>query len=210
MDINSSLLKRYASCKDEEDIKKAEELWLGKLEREYAASRADAEGGNAKDAWRGGNMNRRAVMDSGDENSDGESQQKLENATSASGSDSEADKKDPYDISDNTDDEEEMAELRRKVLQSKPFVNPSRDLETTDAKAQLKRIAQPELPLTDLGPTADSDNGTDDDEDDAFDNIINATPVTDRSGIQAKQRLREQGKVSAVFSKAVLNAPRKQ
>jgi pre-rRNA-processing protein TSR3 len=49
-------------------------------------------------------------------------------------------------------------------------------------------------------------------EDDEFDNIMNAAPVTDRAGITAAQRKREMdknGKLSATFSRAVLQAPGK-
>ncbi|KAI9786529.1 MAG: ribosome biogenesis protein tsr3 [Peltula sp. TS41687] len=204
LDINSSLLKRYASCKNEEEIKTAEEVWLGKLEREYATSRAEGEGDDAKNAWRGGNMNRRPLVDSEDEGSSKEGEQKTEDVESTD-SDAEAEQKDPYDISDDTEDEKEMAELRRKVLLSKPFVDSSNESDILDRKAQVEKIARPEPPAVALEVEPDSDNG--EDEDDAlFDKIIDATPVTDRSGIQATQRSKAQDKVSATFSRTALNA----
>ena len=53
---------------------------------------------------------------------------------------------------------------------------------------------------------ADSDNG----DDDEFDNIINATPVTDRIGIQAKQKAKTaEPLASAVFTRTVVGAPKK-
>jgi pre-rRNA-processing protein TSR3 len=40
LDINRELLERYAECEDAEGVKKAEEEWMAKLEKEYADSRA--------------------------------------------------------------------------------------------------------------------------------------------------------------------------
>jgi pre-rRNA-processing protein TSR3 len=110
--------------------------------------------------------------------------------------------RDPFDISDDSDDEEEMAELRRRVLASKPFVNP-RD---TGQKGQPEKIARPVILKEESDIEADSDNG----DDDEFDNIINATPVTDRIGIQAKQKSKAtEPLASAVFSRTVVGAPKK-
>lgn len=199
LEINSQLLKRYAACTSEEEVKRAEEVWLEKIEREYTDSREGGDAANDGDDWKGGNMNRRPVVDSDDESEeDGEGNE--------DGKDDEEDggvsvEKDPLDISDDSDDEEEMAELRRKVLQSKPFTNPT----DTGQKPPPEKISRPEALSVDSDPEPDSDNG----EDDAFDDIINATPVTDRTGIQAKERLRGQENVSAVFSRSVVGAPRK-
>lgn len=54
---------------------------------------------------------------------------------------------------------------------------------------------------------ADSDNG----EDDEFDNIIDATPVTDRTGIIAKEKAKAVSPTiaSATFSRTVVGAPKK-
>ncbi|KAL8830110.1 MAG: hypothetical protein Q9170_005892, partial [Blastenia crenularia] len=105
------------------------------------------------------------------------------------------------------DDEEEMIELRKRVLASKPFCNPS-----TDLKTQPERISRPPVTSpTDEDSDAESDvSGIEDNS--AFDNIIDATPVTDRSGIQAKQRLkeREPKKISASFSREDIGAPRRR
>lgn len=199
LQINSQLLKRYAACTSEEEVKKAEEVWLEKIEREYSESRAGGDGTKEEDAWKGGNMNRRPVIDSDDESEDDDMEDE-EGGEDDKGGGVEVER-DPLDISDDPDDEEEMAELRRKVLQSKPFANPT----DTGQKPQPEKIARPErLPIeSDAEP--DSDNG----DDDAFDNIINATPVTDRTGIQAKQRLKGQEAISAVFSRTVVGAPNK-
>ncbi|KAI9725051.1 MAG: hypothetical protein M1812_000327 [Candelaria pacifica] len=192
LEINHALLKRYAACSDEDEVKKAEEIWLEKIEREYSESRVTASAGDEKDAWKGGNKNRRPAIDSDDECDEGNSEEEKVQ---------EEEEEDPPSLPDISDDEEEMAELRRKVLQSKPFTNPMEaDLQPRSEKAERSQPLQEALDAE-----ADSDNG----EDDEFDDIINATPVTDRSGIRAKERVKGQEKVSAVFSRTLVNAPKK-
>ncbi|KAL6400455.1 pre-rRNA-processing protein TSR3 [Ilyonectria robusta] len=41
LEINSTILKRYAACADAAEIKKTEEEWMEQLEREYAESREE-------------------------------------------------------------------------------------------------------------------------------------------------------------------------
>jgi pre-rRNA-processing protein TSR3 len=216
LDINSSILKRYAACKDEADIKKTEAAWMARLEKEYADSRADGEDG-AEDMWKGGNTNHR-IPESSDEDEDEEEDEEggdREGGEEVDGiylgtkpvktvqpeAEAEAER-DPFDISDDEDDEEEMAELRRRVLASKPFSDPK----APEQKTAPERITRP-VPLkqdSDIEP--DSDNG----DDDEFDNIINATPVTDRTGIQAKERAKTSEPLhTATFSRTVVGAPRK-
>ena len=203
LEINAQILKRYAACATEGEVKEAEKVWLAKIEREYNDSRAEGEGSGKEDAWRGGNMNRRPVIDSDDEDDS--------DIDGAEESDAEDDQdggvgvdKDLLEDLDETDDEEEMAEIRRRVLKSKPFVNPRQD----DEKAPPEKIARPVPPPVD----SDAESGSDVDggDDVAFDNIINATPVTDRTGIQAKQRLKGGGNeaISATFSRTVVGAPK--
>lgn len=200
LEINAQLLKRYAACTNEEEMKKTEEHWLAKIEREYSESRIS---GNASgDIWEGGNVNRAPIVDS---------DQSDEDDMSNRGSSQEEDS-DPGGVvlhdpqinipvsDDDDDDEEEMAELRRKVLASKPFTNPS-----SDDKPTPQRIAQPQPKSID----SDAESGSSDEDNDAFDNIIDATPVTDRIGIAAKQRIRQAQGESAVFSRSSINAPRK-
>ncbi len=201
LDINSQLLKRYSACTSEEEVKKAEEVWLAKIEREYSGSRRGGDDATEEDAWRGGNTNRRPVIDSDDENEEEGTEGDDDEEEDDDGEGGVEVEKDPLDISSDSDDEEQMAELRRKVLQSKPFTNPSDQKQ----KPQPEKISRPEALPIDSDAEPDSDNG----EDDAFDNIINATPVTDRTGIQAKQRLKGQENVSAVFSRTVVGAPKK-
>jgi pre-rRNA-processing protein TSR3 len=208
LEINSSILKRYAKCVDEADVKKTEAAWMERLEKEYADSRADGEDGPDTDMWKGGNSNHRMPDSSDDEDEDedeendeevdgiylGKKPEKVEEPEV---------ERDPFDISDDEDDEEEMAELRRRVLASKPFTNPK-----ASGEKVLEKIARPTPLKEDSEVEPDSDNG-DEGEDDEFDNIINATVVTDRIGIQAKQKAREQPLASATFSSVSIAAPKK-
>ena len=201
LEINSQLLKRYAACSDEEEVKKAEETWLAKIEREYSENRADGEGVSNGDIWAQGNMNRLPRPDSDEEGSEDED-------GSGSEEDSEGGvsmEKDQLDIpeEEEDDDEEEMAELRRKVLASRPFSNPTKE----DGKPLPEKIERP----TALPIDSDTESGSDLEDNSAFDNIIDATPMTDRTGIKAKERLkgRDNTPPSATFSRSVVNAPRK-
>jgi len=199
LDINSALLKRYAACANEEEIKKAEEVWLEKIEREYAENRADKEDGLESDAWAGGNMNRRQI-DFSDEDEEGEDDD-AENEL-------EIDPRNPYDLPDDSDDEEDMAELRRQVLASKPFANPA-PKDEDDEKKEPERI-----PRTEPAPSAenDDDDGSgsgpeDGNDDDEFDSFMAAQPTTDRTGIASKQRQKAMDKITATFTSASLKAP---
>ncbi|TAQ89856.1 hypothetical protein B7494_g1821 [Chlorociboria aeruginascens] len=212
LDINSSILKRYAVCKDEVEMKKTEEAWMTRLEKEYADSREDGEDGAGGDIWKGGNINHRMPVSSDEDEDEGqESGDEIDGIylgndpppkNVKSEEVSEEEQNDPFDISDDEDDEEEMAELRRKVLASRPFSN----LDDTGQK-KPEKISRPVPVKEDSDIEPDSDNG----DDDEFDNIINATPVTDRIGIQAKQRQNAPGPLaSGTFSRSVVvGAPKK-
>ncbi|KAK7757598.1 ribosome biogenesis protein tsr3 [Diatrype stigma] len=65
--INAKLLRRYAACEDEAQVKQAEAEWMARLEREHARSR---ENEDEDDLWKGGNVNRRAIVDSDDDDDD--------------------------------------------------------------------------------------------------------------------------------------------
>ena len=213
LDINSSILKRYAVCQNEAEIKKTEEAWMARLEKEYADSRVEGEGDDG-DLWRGGNSNHRLPVSSGEEDESGEEESAEEEVVGGiylgkkppTSNDEDIDPqvdKDPLDPSDEEDDEEEMAELRRKVLASKPFST----FEDPDAKPVIQSIPRPPIVKEDLDLEPDSDNGEDDD----FDNTINATPVTDKTGLKALAKSWSPEPIaSANFSRMVLNAPKKR
>lgn len=197
LEINNQILKRYAACKDAEEVKKAEELWLAKIEREYSEQRMNGEE-NGDDPWEGGNMNRRPVVDSDEEDDDDDEDDDQEEEEE----DDEGGVVVVGDMPEDSDDEEDMAEIRRRVLASKPFVNPAND-DKKPPPEKIERI-QP-LPID-----SDSEPGSANDDNDAFDNIIDATLVTDRTGINEKQRQRYgEQTASAVFSRSIVNAPKK-
>ncbi|QKX56243.1 uncharacterized protein TRUGW13939_03344 [Talaromyces rugulosus] len=207
ININSQLLKRYAACSSEEEIKKTEEEWLTKIEREYNESRAERDAGGADDMWKRGNTNHRGNSNSDDEEEDDDNEE--DKSGDEEEEDDDDDDRDPYAISDDSDDDEEaMAEIRRKVLNSKSFQNPAQQQE--QEKSQPETISRPE-PLPVDSDAESGSAGSEDDED--FDNIINATPVTDRTGITAKQQRKGKGDnndtITASFSRTVVSAPKK-
>ncbi|KAK5686248.1 ribosome biogenesis protein tsr3 [Elasticomyces elasticus] len=226
LDINEAVLKRYAACEDEEGVKKAEEVWLAKIENEWREDREEREE-NKDDAWKGGNLNRRQIdVDDDEEGSGGEDDS---DASSMGGiqlggpkvgeqpgvGDGEEDEEhDPFALPP-SDDEEEMAELRRRVLASKPFANASKSTPEADYEVpeRIQRPADPSKPVQSVPEDSDAESGSEIGGEDAdFDNIMNAAPVTDRAGITAAQRKRameKEGKLSATFSRAVVHAPGK-
>ncbi|KAK4242853.1 hypothetical protein C8A03DRAFT_28852 [Achaetomium macrosporum] len=226
LEINASLLRRYAACEDEVAVKRAEQEWMERLDREYAESREE---GDPDDLWAGGNVNRRAPVESDEENDDedeGGSEGDEDDEEEKDGDEESIDgiylgnkpppkkpqeqeepaARDRYALpsdSEEEDDDAEMEAIRRKILASKPFSNPE-----PDEKKPLQTVPRPQQqfkPDSDAEP--DSDNGSDDDE---FDNIINATPVTDRIGLikLEKERSRIQT-TSRTFSSGGASAPKR-
>ena len=224
LEINSTVLKKYAKCKDAAEVKEAEKAWMARLEKEYADSR---EQGADDDMWTSGNTNHRApVSSSEDEDDDDEEEEdddddaidgiylgskppKQKASASDDGEDSEEERRrnrDPFDISDDSDEEAQMAELRRAVLASKPFTNPS-----VPSKPAPEKIANPRPLKVDSDVEPDSDNSSDLGDDDEFDDIINATVVTDRTGIEAAKKRREEPPLANIaFSHTVLSAPKRR
>ncbi|MCJ1268438.1 ribosome biogenesis protein tsr3 [Lobaria immixta] len=229
LEINSAVLKRYAACTSEEEIKEAEKKWLAKIEKEYADNRGDEGGG---DAWEGGNKNRieKEDVDNDDDNGEeGNGDLKSETGDAEEGDEEEEEEedeeggvgisRDPLDLSSDTDDAEEMAEIRRRVLQSKPFSNPAPSTSDSSksplSEYKMSRHHSNAVPAmaTDLDV---SDSDLSDVDDAAFDAIINATPVTDRTGILARQQQqsrgggnRKQGTTGVSFSRTQVGAPKK-
>jgi pre-rRNA-processing protein TSR3 len=201
LEINSALFKRYAACATEEDIKKAEEEWLAKIEREYEENRAE---GGADDMWTVGNTNRRAAPTESDEEEEGDvNSDEGEGDEDEDVAEEEEQERDPYAISDDSEDEAQMAEIRAKILNSKSFQNPS-----VPDKPQPEKIARPDqTPVED----SDAESGSAGSDDEEFDKIIDATPVTDRTGIIAASQRKGKGKetFSASFSRTVIDAPKR-
>ncbi|KAG9192438.1 hypothetical protein G6011_11172 [Alternaria panax] len=206
LDINAALLKRYMACENEEQIKKAEEVWLEKIEREYNTSREEKEDGVEEDVWAGGNMNRRVIDESDDDEEEGDAEEEEED---------EIDPRNPYNIPESSDDEEEMAELRRRVLASKPFTNPTPKDEENDDNDENEKKKPERIPQTEPAPRnakadeeGDSEPAEADADDDEFDSFMAAQPTTDRTGIGSKQRSNAMdGKYKATFSSGSVKAP---
>jgi pre-rRNA-processing protein TSR3 len=113
-----------------------------------------------------------------------------------------------------SDDEEEMAELRRRVLASKPFTNPTKPADSNNNDDTVSKAPERIQRAGPAGMPADSDaeSGSEigGDDDDEFDNIMNAAPMTDRAGISAakrKKQMEKDGKLSVRFSRADISAP---
>lgn len=228
------MLKRYAACTSEEEIKQAEEKWLTKIEKEWVDNRGDGGGG---DAWEGGNRNRKEKEEVDSDNGSGEEESGGGVSSEKSDAEDEDEEeredeggvgifRDPLDLSSDTDDADEMAEIRRRVLKSKPFANHAPN--TADSSKsplsgnKISRQCSNTVPsLTADSDISDSDSSDDDNDGDvddaAFDAIINATPVTDRTGILAKQQqqsrvreTRKQNTASVWFSHTQVGAPKKR
>ena len=232
LEINRELLERYAACDDEEAVKACEEEWLRQIEREYEERREEPENGD--DVWKGGNVNRRPLRapvheDEGDEEDDDDSNDNDEEGESGSESadgiylgvrpeqdpdpDDAGVSLDPLALSSSssTDDEAEMAALRARTLASKSFANPQPYPHDVRPKPEI--IAHPTNPRntpahhnTDSDAESGSEIGGDDD---AFDQIIDATPVTDRTGLTAKRRQKEGevGNSKVTFLRGGVQAP---
>lgn len=232
LEINASLLKKYAACEDEAGIKKAEQEWMERLDREYAESR---EQGDSNDLWAGGNMNRRAPVESddeddddGDEDQDGSEEDQDEDED---GEDRESidgiylgskprppqnqqppEQQDRYALpsdseEEDNDDDAEMEAIRRKILASKPFSNPEPEDASKKKTPETVPRPQPHQFKPDSDAEPDSDNGSDNDE---FDNIMDATPVTDRIGLAKLEKERSRiTTTSRTFSSGGASAPRR-
>jgi pre-rRNA-processing protein TSR3 len=211
LDINASLLRKYAACKDESEVKQTEKDWMAKLERDYSDSR---EAADSLDPWHTGNMNRLPEENSDEE--DGSNEQDRGNgsgegktpkglhadldghATQVVGLD---------DYHQESEEEEDMAEIRRKILASKPFANAKQD----EPRQGLQTIPRSDL-VADPHKLPDSDNEDDSDgEDDDFDDIFEATPVTDRMGLARLEadRARKTTTTTKGFSSVSLSAPKR-
>lgn len=213
--INAKLLRLYAQCEDEKAVHKAQEDWMERLEKEYAESREE---GSDDDMWKSGNVNRRTISDSEDDDSDENDSDEgdedddgsvdgiyLGKKPDPTPAEAEVDK-DPFEISEDSDDDAVMEEIRRKVLASKTFANP----ETSADKKRPETIPRPQLQQklkVDNEAEPDSDNGEEDDE---FDNILEATPMTDRIGLAKLEKERSQAAIlTKTFTSGGVSAPKR-
>lgn len=221
LEINSQLFKRYAACQDEDGIKKAEETWLAKLEKEYSDSRLKGPTDDDDD-WAGGNSNRREVFVSDedeDEDDQGDDDRNSEESEDHSTSHQQGVPLPDFPPDEDDEDEEaEMAEIRRKILASKPFSDsiPSEDRKKEPPQQRQEDVDSTATMLTTEPPAAtlplaesDAESGSGEEDYDDFDQIANATPVTDRTGIVARERQKKLEQASASFSRTIVSAPKK-
>ncbi|CEJ91995.1 hypothetical protein VHEMI07677 [[Torrubiella] hemipterigena] len=228
LEINSSLLKKYAACEDEAGIKQTEAEWMERLEKEYAENR---EGG---DMWTTGNTNRMAPADSDDDDEDNDEEgEGGSDADSIDGiylgkkpvkatEEEEEEERDPFAISDDSEDDAMMEAIRRKTLASKTFAqseaNESGEGSESKPSAGQKQHQGNQRRLSiDLAAQPDSDNdraqhGSDSEDDgednDDFDDIIDATPVTDKIGLARLEKERAQAtRTTRSFSSNFISAP---
>ena len=172
-------------------MKKAEEEWLAKIEKEYTDRRID-----------------RSIT--GEEHLLKEDSEGEEGGSKEGGEDDDDDEdeeeQDPYELPPESDNEEEMAELRRRVLQSKPFSSSKAPEEKKEPERLLRAEAPSPKQKEHVGDDEDKIDASEGGLDDDFDNLMKAAPLTDRTGITAKERARarDQG-LSATYSKGVLN-----
>jgi pre-rRNA-processing protein TSR3 len=115
------------------------------------------------------------------------------------------------DLPPSEDEEEaaEMAEIRRKILASKPFAESVAETKvhkpTPVESAKVEGMQTTEPPAVD----SDAESGSVEDEYDDFDQIANATPVTDKTGLAARERAKKLELASATFSRTSISAPKK-
>lgn len=214
LQINSSLLKKYAKCADEAEMKQTEKDWMERLEREYAESREEGAG----DMWTSGNTNHRQLESSDDEEDGSGSEEGEDDDDSVDGiylgkrpekpKPVEEQEDDRYALSDDdSDDGAAMEEIRRKVLASKTFSNPE-----PEEKKKPETISRPQQYQPDTSIQPDSDNDTNgsgsEEDDDPFDQIIDATPVTDKIGLAKLDKERERAAITTkTYSSGGASAP---
>ena len=216
--MNETVFNKYAAATNEEEVKAAQDAWLTKIENEYNQAKDDRE--DSSDPWKSGNRNRRKRHESDGasegENEDGQHHDEIGERESEDDEDADDDSEDGIsqpELPELSDDEEEMAELRRKVLASRPFTDGEQKERPT---APLSKATKgPPIPPSNAEQLLqeDSDALSGSEADDAeFDNIINATPVTDRTGIVARERqkkLDQKAAATGTFSRTVLSAPKR-
>ncbi|KAF3906350.1 hypothetical protein ABW20_dc0104076 [Dactylellina cionopaga] len=208
LEINEDLLDKYAACEDADGVKEAETNWLEQLEKTYQNKRsADAES-SVDDIWSKGNQNRRYSLPPSD-SEEGEGEEVVEDGTGhANGNENEEDMptvnlpgiQRNYDIPLSDDESDDMAEIRQKILNSKPFANP-----VLEPKAVGNSNGQEMIDENSDNGDDDSQKGEDEDE------IYDAQPVAGLKdqNIKPARRKKRQGKKGfmASFSMAELSAP---
>ena len=187
LEINDTLLDKYAACADDKEVKEAETEWLDQLEREYQERRVGVDKGDKEDIWEAGNQNRNYGMplDSSsedDEEEDDEDEEKEERL------------KENNNVGSEEDDELDMAELRRKVLNSRPFENPEKGQKGLSDNAPRGNKTPPESDDEEEGGADDGDG------------IYTAMPTVEKQSAP-RSIPSDPNIMTGVYSHAVLDAP---
>lgn len=112
-------------------------------------------------------------------------------------------------IQDDEEEEAEMAEIRRKILASKTFAE-TKSYSKPGAGRPPEAAAEDQVLKTEPpGEDSDAESGSAEEDYDDFDQIANATPVTDRTGITARERAKKLETLSATFSRTEVSAPKR-
>lgn len=198
LEINASVLKRYAACKNEAEVKQAEEKWLAKIEKEYANNRGGPAAGEGADAWKGGNLNFEPEANDDDEDEEEGEEEEDEEIGGVTLPDPLAPLFPNSSDGDEEEEEEQMAEIRRRVLASKPFTNPTTSASDSAPPSHIKIISRPVVaasspaynsPYSEESSSQpdDDDEGGEEEDNELFDRIIDARPPPkDRTGINNK------------------------
>ncbi|KAK6537931.1 ribosome biogenesis protein tsr3 [Orbilia ellipsospora] len=202
LEINGDLLEKYAACEDADGVKTAETDWLDQLEQSYKNKKSgDADN---DDMWSKGNQNRRYSLppsDSEEDGDEGEDENNGEESKDSEPSSAILGKQRNYDLPPSDDESDDMADIRQKILNSKPFANPASEQKPVKSD-----------PTEDVeGDTDEEETSGEEEENGEEEEIYDAQPVVDRKDprIKPARRKQRQGKkgFTASFSMTELSAP---
>lgn len=182
LEINQDLFEAYAECGSAEEVKAMQERYLALAEEEKAE--ISAEKASTNDPWAQGNLNRRPARNLLLRRlHDTEEEDDADQEEGAADLDGGVNIGDVAGLRD--EEEDELAAIRNLTLKSKAFEDDGDKVvpQTISRPAQLVRLSDSD---------EESDVNKSEGEDDDFDRLMNVAPVTDRIGLQAKERARIQ------------------
>ena len=205
--------------------------WLGGNVNRRARARATGPGDGSKEE-QGGDVEKQGDDDSGGDDDDGDGEDDDDDDLNTEGNltdplwkgfgngprpESTQNRDDPYALSSDSDDDDDavMAAIRAKVLASKAF-SSNADKSYDSSKTDTAAVAAdpPRHPMLAHEPLQYAESGLDDassaSDEDEFDGIIAATPVTDRIGLRKLEKERRQaGTTKHTLSSGSLVAPKR-
>lgn len=182
LELNQDLFEAYAECESAEEVKAVQERYLALAEEEKA--QISAEKASTDDPWAQGNLNRRParnlLLKRSQDSEDEDATDDDDDATIPAGGVNIGDVAGLQD-----EEEDELAAIRGLTLNSKAFQDDSDKIKPQTISRPTKQVTAPD---SDEESVSDEGEGDDDD----FDRLMNVAPVTDRIGLQAKERSRTQ------------------